>query len=325
MSSSSAPSVNANVSGSSSGSPSLDQLVEAKIGCAVDLDCIPAWDKARIAEGKLLSFLDDPQPESERIRVSKAIIGSPDALVIALQPDSPQFIPVSGMTLEALEQAVFDPPSKEREFFFVSQKERDTFRVSLGKAAGQGEDASANYEKLVQFIFRKVVVALGKGILRQVLLLKEGDQVLTVLKHRGLFSTDSNKIQRIREKDRLRSDPKQTRLNFSSVPSFAEEEKETEVVLSDSEDDLLSSEYGDLFSEESTSFVSPSLFKRRKINPISPTTLRSHESNTQVNFLAVPFGSALSPLSFLSLIGEFEEQLRLSECSSAKLNAMDTP
>ena len=61
-----------------------------------------------------------------------------DALVIAIKLDSPQFVPVSGMTLETLEQAVFYPPSKEREFFFSSQKEKDTFRVSLGKAAGQG-------------------------------------------------------------------------------------------------------------------------------------------------------------------------------------------
>ena len=51
----------------------------------------------------------------------------------------------------------------------------------------------------------------------------------------------------------------------------------------------------------------------------------SNGSNAQVIYFAVPFGSILSPLSFLSMIGMFEEQLRLPECSSAELNAMDTP
>jgi len=316
-------------------STAVEQLVCAKIGAAPDFECIPSWDKGRIAQAKLVSFLDDPSPENEKIRVAKGIVGGPDSLVVALQPDSPQYVPVSGMTLEAIEEAVFSPPSKEREFFFDSQnqKERDSFRASLDKAAGQGEDASEHFDKLVQFVFRKVVVALRKGILRQVLIMQQEDgSVITVLQHRGLYSAEAKKIEKLRERIRAQRDPKQTKLNFPPVPRFAEEEKGSDPIdesSSESEEDLLSSEYGDLFAEDIPRLSVPSsLFKRRKIAAPSSSlsvSSTSNGSNAQVIYFAVPFGSILSPLSFLSMIRMFEEQLRLPECSSAELNAMDTP
>ena len=320
---------------SSPSGPNLEQLVMAKIGASLDVDCIPSWDKTRIMQGKLVSFLDDDScSESERIRIAKGIVSGPDSLIIAQQPDSPQYIPVTGMTLEALEEAIFNPPSKEREFFFDSQKEKDSFRGSLGKAASEGEDSGVHFEKLTQFIFRKVVVALGKGILRQVLILKDGEEsILTVLKHRGLFSTEARKIEKIREKIRSQNGLRQTTLNFSPVPRFAEEEKNSEPPISsssDSEEDLLSSKYGDLFAEDSPRLSAPSsLFKRRRIEDDSTTLGISSPpligSNAQVILSTVPFGSVLSPYSFYSFVGMFEEQLRLPECSDALLNAMDTP
>ena len=226
----------------------LDDMVRAKVGAGVGTDFIPTWDQSRVEEGMMVSFLDDPLPENQRIKLASRLIGGPGSLVLALCPDAPSFVPVSQMTLQSLEEAVFSPPSKEREFFFQAPREKDQFRASLEKAAA-GE--ASEHSKLIQFIFRKAVVALAKGIIRQVLIMKQQDgSLVTLLQHRGLFSTESRKIEKIRLK--RMGDRRQSTLNFKPSAQFAEEEKENAVDVpssasSDGSDEDLLSSQDDLF------------------------------------------------------------------------------
>ena len=71
----------------------LDNLTRAKIGAGLPIDFIPSWDKGRVEEGRVISFLDDPMPESERVKIASRVVRGPEFLVLAMCADSPSFVP----------------------------------------------------------------------------------------------------------------------------------------------------------------------------------------------------------------------------------------
>ena len=54
----------------------LDELTRAKIGSSMCVDFIPSWDKGRIEEGCVISFVDDPMAENDRIKSLAGLLGA---------------------------------------------------------------------------------------------------------------------------------------------------------------------------------------------------------------------------------------------------------
>ena len=80
---------NANGNSAANDVSRLDDMVRAKVGAGVGTDFIPTWDQSRVEEGMMVSFLDDPLPENQRIKLASRLIGGPGSLVLALCPDAP--------------------------------------------------------------------------------------------------------------------------------------------------------------------------------------------------------------------------------------------